>query len=727
MLHEVLLALSGHPSPLFADSVSDHDASDLPFLSPSEKALLASIGRLSELHRRLKRHLDTVSSTHVSLICRAVATSVQHTHLARFQKKILETESKILTHDASIVGAYDIVPLAALVAEFDQWPRLMNWYWDLATFVSSPKHGSASGAHCTSARLIDKLRAETQSGFPEIEDAATELARVAERAWLRQLSSWLIYGKLPTLGSRDFFIRTEGDEGSRSFVKNKELLPSFVPPSLAASLLFIGKSIHQVEYYRRSSNNARSTPSLPAANQTELASDHLQQLSSLSLPIVPSQFSRTIAQIRLSLSQNVLQHLLPMSETVQVLVCLRQFFLLDRGEFATALIAEAEERVQSRQQNMGKLLVQDPVKALQSLSMKDTELNQVLRQVWRSLAVADENGEDATLDYAQSQISLTNPKYTSSRPSTAGSSSDGMPEISSIAFNNLLFPNPTELSMTVSPPLDLFLSSRDLETYTAISSYMLAIRRGHQRLNSLWKRTPARRDHPVSTTKQSELRPRHNARNIAMRRVWATCSAAIFMLSETAAFFEGEIVRQSCEHFQSWIEEPLKQSTRSTASTASEKPVQRDPETLAAGHRTFLSSLTYALLLTDMQFTRELRSLLGNVDNLIAYFQRLLDMQQKLDFEQQSGSESAHTVREEQRMSLELDRARKKVDSDLKSVIRRLRQLDGDRVGSLRHLEQKRPDQGDFEAWKDGGSIDRLLMKLEFGRMVVDGYEVFRT
>ncbi|KAF7196703.1 Gamma-tubulin complex component 4 [Pseudocercospora fuligena] len=726
MLHEVLLALSGHPSPLFADSVSDHDASDIPLLSPSEKALLDSVGRLSELHRRLKRHLETISSTHVSVICRAVATSVQQTHLARFQKKILDTESKILKNDASIVGAYEIVPLAALVAEFDAWPRLMSWYWDLATFMSSPKHDSGSGVQCTSARLIDKLRAETQTGFPEIEDAATELARAAERAWLRQLSSWIVYGKLPTLGARDFFIRAEGDEGSRSFAKKKELLPSFVTPSLAASLLFIGKSIHQVEYYRRSSNT-RSTPSIPAADQTQLASDHLQQLSSLSLPIVPSQFSRTIAHIRLSLSQNVLQHLLPMSETVQVLVCLRQFFLLDRGEFATALIAEAEERVQSRQQNMGKLLAQDPVKALQSLSMKDTELNQVLRQVWRSLAAADENGEDATLDYAQSQISLTNPKYSSSRPSTADSSSDGMPEISSIAFNNLLFPNPTELSMTISPPLDLFLSSRDLETYTAISSYLLAIRRGHQRLNSLWKRTPARRDHPVSTAQQSDLRPRHNQRNIAMRRVWATCSAAIFMLSETAAFFEGEIVRQSCEHFQTWIEEPLRQSTRSTSSIASDKPIQRDPETLAAGHRTFLSSLTYALLLTDMQFTRELRSLLGNVDNLIAYFQRLLDMQQKMDFEQQSGSESAHTVSEEQRMSLELDRARKKVDSDLKSVIRRLRQLDGDRVGSLRHLEQKRPDQGDFEAWKDGGSIDRLLMKLEFGRMVVDGYEVFRT
>lgn len=149
-------------------------------------------------------------------------------------------------------------------------------------------------------------------------------------------------------------------------------------------------------------------------------------------------------------------------------------------------------------------------------------------------------------------------------------------------------------------------------------------------------------------------------------------------------------------------------------------PIQRDPETLASGHRAFLASLTYALLLTDVPYTAELRALLGNVDNLIAFFTRLLDLQQKVDLEKESGGENAFTVEEEKNATLDLDRWRKRVDSAMKSVVGRLRQLDHERIGSLRYLNLRPAEEGDFEVWK-GGGVDRLLMKLEFGRMVNNG------
>ena len=107
----------------------------------------------------------------------------------------------------------------------------------------------------------------------------------------------------------------------------------------------------------------------------------------------------------------------------------------------------------------------------------------------------------------------------------------------------------------------------------------------------------------------------------------------------------------------------------SIESSADSRRTQHDPETLAAGHRAFLASLTYALLLNDYAYVKDLRQLLGNVDQLIAFFNRLLDVQLKLDIANDADEEHSHTMEEERRISLELDRARKNVDSDLKATI----------------------------------------------------------
>lgn len=738
MLHEVLLALSGHPSPLFKDNSLDQNATgEFPLLSPTENALLQSIGQLSELHRKLRDHVEQIALHNGSMICRAAATSIQQIHLTRFQDKILEVESRILKKDTNIVGAYDIVPLSGIVGEFDDWHRRMAWYWDMACFIQSPTtSGKASSSKgCTGAALIDKLRVEQQTGFPDIEQVAVELSKVAETAWLRQVASWVLHGKLPSFGADDFFIHVRKDEDAEGtkFSKEKEKLPRFITPSTAASILFIGKSLHQVRRYGTQARTS-NTISNKAISETGLASANLQQLAALSLPIVPAQLSRTISAIRLSISQNVLRHLLPMEMTLELLSCLKWFFLLGRGEFAVALISEADSRIQARQQSMNRLLQQDPVKALQGLSIKDAELHQVLSATWKSLASLDEDLEDDILEVARECVSLSKPLDQDFRPSTSDSVHGASSNISSISFNDLLFPSSTSLSLKITPPLDLFLSQREVETYSAINAYLLAIRRAQLRLSDLWRRTAARRDHPsprvnsnIASSGLANGRDRIIKRRVATRKVWATCSAAIFLVSEASAYFEGEIIRESWDRFEDWVKTPISneqaEGSEMRASTDSTKDVvQRDPETLASGHRTFLAALTYALLLNDVPFTRELRSLLGNIDHLIAFFNRLLDVQRKLDLEFDSSGETVYTAEEEQRYSLELDRVRKKVDSDLKSVVNRLRQLDHERIGSARYLNAESSESG-FEPWI-GGGVDRLLMKLEFGRVDEGGFKI---
>lgn len=739
MIHEVLLALSGHPSPLFdKNTAGEHTSHDgVPLLTPSEQALLQSIGRLSELHRELRSQLDAIAISHHSTICRATANSIRQTHLARFQKKILDVESRILTKDASIVGAYEIVPLASVVGEFDVWHRRMGWYWDLTCFMR-PVRNAQRGEECSGASLIDKLRAEAQTGFPDLEESATELSRVAETAWLRQVSSWIMHGKLPVHGADDFFIKSDGDSidgGVARFRKDNNLLPKFVVPSTASSILFVGKSIHQVRHYDQQSQ-IHTKMQAPGIQYSQLANTHLKHLSSLSLPIVPAQMARAVSVIRRSLSQNILQHLLPLEDIMVLLSCLRRYFLLEDGEFTLALVQEAEARIQARWQSMGRLLQQDPVKALQGLAIKEAELNQTLGQTWKTLAMRDDTEGNPAFDFARKNIILSLPRKTSSRPTTSDSITAASPQVSGIAFNDTLFPSAADLILEITPPLDLFISKREVETYSAINAYLISVRRSHLRLADLWRRTPVRREHPAppgprsnateaGRAAQAPARKRATKRAVSARRVWASCSAAMSLLSETSAYLEGEIIRCSWECFEAWLEEPVDAADKTegvqTDVDAASKPAQRDPETLAAGHHAFLAALTYALFLTDLPYTKELRSLLNNVDQLIALFIRLLDVQQRIDLDQDAGLEVAHIEEDERKIALELDRARKRVDSDLKSVINRLRQLDHERIGAGRYLDLSRVETGGFEPWK-GGGVDRLLMKLEFGRVRDDGY-----
>jgi len=549
MLHEILLTLSGHPSPIFGkDSVENVSHDGTPLLSPSEKALLGSVGRLAEVHRHIRTQLEAIASSHHSTICRSVANSIRQIHLSRFQDKILDVEKRILVKDTSVVGAYDIVPLASVVGEFDGWHRRMGWYLDITTFMRS-NPSSHSGEECTGASLINKLRAEAQTGFPDIETNATELIRVAETAWLRQVSSWIMHGKLPIHGADDFFVQpeaaTEGQVGGH-FRKEITLLPKFVNPASASSILFIGKSIHQVRHYEQHSQ-FQAKAQIPKVQHGHLANAHLKHLSSLSLPIVPAQLARAVSAIRMSLSQNILQYLLPLHDIMTLLSCLRRYFLLEDGEFTLALVQEAEARVHARQHSMSRLLQQDPVKALQGLTIKNAELNQTLGQTWKALAMRDETEENTAFEFARENVTLSAPSKTTLRPFAYDSVTAASPKMTSIAFNDMLFPSAAHLALDISPPLDLFISPHEVETYSAINAYLVSIRRSHLRLADLWRRTPARREHPAppgpranateaSRAAQAPARKRATIRTVAARKVWATCSAAMCLLSETAAY-----------------------------------------------------------------------------------------------------------------------------------------------------------------------------------------------
>lgn len=206
MLHEILLSLSGHPSPLLRTDPPEPHA--LSGLSPPERQLLASAAHLSDIHTKLIGYTAQIASSHSSTICRAVATAIDSIHLSAFQRKVLEVEESILKDDPEYVGAYNIVPLTAVMGEFKEWTRGMEWLWEMVQFMLAKTN---EGDVCHGAQLMDRLRAELQSGYRDVEATAMSLISVAETAWLKQVSSWILYGRLPSFGSDDFFVQRVED------------------------------------------------------------------------------------------------------------------------------------------------------------------------------------------------------------------------------------------------------------------------------------------------------------------------------------------------------------------------------------------------------------------------------------------------------------------------------------------------------------------------------------
>ncbi|KAL7800245.1 gamma-tubulin complex component protein [Trichoderma ceciliae] len=748
MLHEILLSLSGHPSPLLR--AGSADSGSVSGVTPSERQLLASAAHLSDIHIKLIKYAGQAAGAHPSPICRAVGTAIQSIHLSAFQRKVLEVEESILKEDPELVGEYHVVPLTAVMGEFTQWTRRFEWLWDIVQFMMTKDE---KGSACRGSQIMNRLRTELLSGYRDVEEAAMSLVKVAETAWLKQVSAWVLYGRLPNLGGNDFFIQKV--DGTAEYIYEPELLPGFVTPSTAASMLFIGKSLNHTR--------VRATVDSGMGGLDHLSAK-LHELASLSFPINSATFSRTIVSIRLSLSQNTLQKILPTAKVIETLQLLREFFLLGRGEFAMALTQEADDKIRNRWRRAGNV-AHEKEDGMKGLTVKDGEVSAVLARTWAVLVAMQRNQveEDELLELARDllRLHLTNANQTPVSVSP-GLNTDEAKLVASSPFRNLLFSVPATLSIQLPSPLDMVISPSDLQLYSGINSYLLSMRRAHIRLTDLWKITSLRRHHPAprgANEYAGVLRERWSARGAALRSSWTTASAAIFFLAETEAYFQTEIVEGLWEGFLTWLtgKDRRREGGRSGAATPAvhsakhsiattdwrpgsssnatnpndvSKLLSRpapDPQTLVTAHSLYLRTLVHRLLLTQPTFTNLLYTLLNHIDHLVTHIQRLHSIFTSIDLETDAGvlDSSTDLDREEQLIMTLIRGVESKIRQGIEDVIAALRTLEGD-VEFLARWEGLDGTVDGQEEYGDGekyipvrvGGINRLLMKLDFGTWI---------
>ncbi|KAL8730330.1 MAG: hypothetical protein Q9181_004689 [Wetmoreana brouardii] len=756
MLQELLLALSGHSSPLLDDAngkLPKADADDL--LSPAESALLTTLSRhLGHNHSNIRRRAKDVVANHPSAVCRAVCAFIISKHLAQFQQKILDIERSILSEDASIVGPYNIVPLSTIVAAFDGWDRRLDWLWEFVSSIRNEESKDDTRARkaqslYTASNVIRHLRDATHTGYPDIEQFALDLVEVAETAWLKQLTSWLLYGKLPSVGAADFFIIQSTKEGNHQLYDLRpELIPPFVEPATASSILFIGKSIDH--------NNARGATVgverslLNKSSASSLRSSYLKELEALGFPINASRFTGVTRSIRISLSCNVLQELLPLPSVLEALRILKDYFLLGYGEFALALISAADDRLMEKQRTSQDKYRHKGSESLSHLIIKEGEVSAILNQAWSALAsfqTLDDEEEDNDSETARKLIELSlESKIGCPKASPTGQRMPALPD----SFQDLLVPTATVLTLRIQAPLDLFLTPVDIMTYSRVHAYLLAIRRAHLHLSKLFTLSGLRRGprlppaNNASERTQNFNRQRHrfSQRAKRMRPVWASISSMAFFLATIGAYFQSE-VDQGWKGFREWLDPTISRMSRPTSrdnkplglvgktSTSSWhnpsfesasslvldsqdwKPL-RDPERLMMAQQRYLASLLHALLFDRPSFTDCLRAFMTNIDHLCALATRFDVVQQSMDLaEDSTGGTSVDSETEKARILDELDSARRRADVALNKLVTLLQDTGTAGLTVTSNYRMDGPTDGDEYIPRVSNGLDSLLLKLD--------------
>lgn len=773
MLHELLLALSGHPSPLFSDAT----LSAFPAITPAERSLIQTTGHLATTHRALKKYLAKIVADHPSLICRAVAQSIVREHLSRFQQLILEKEREILRRDAGTVGAYDIVPLAGVLKSFEGWKRRLEWYWDLACLMLPPlprptpedtslprSKTSSTAPPCTGALLLKSLRLSANTGYPDIAAAAVELQAVAERVWLRHLSSWILTGQLSPLGELDFFVKRAEMHlaGVHEFTVDQLLVPPFATDSTVDSILFIGKLRDFLKSQRTNRLGAPSQIS-PKKNRDWRGEDtgslfnveHTRLLTSLETPIRAAVLEPTINDIRRSISNLLVDELLPTYELMQILKTMKDYFLLGNLGFTDNLIIQAEKHLNARHQQLNSTAARTRGNTdLAGVLMKQGELDAVLSKTWTATAQAMQNRDDHDdeLDWAQDHVRC---KIVSNITDGQGALDDNARSFNlstASTFSDLLLSAPAMLTIELESSLGFFLPSSHIRTYSVIHAYLIAIRRGQHRIemlrnqSTLRKRKPASRQHIKSRDGgiPSNVRDEGSAGMVFMRRIWACSSDAYFVLSELGAYLTNEVVGNSWKTFQDWAAGTPEQSKTTSRTAAGETPLNmstssqllvlqrslgptqpldgaiaeriqlRDIEDLTKAHQQYLSAVSTAMMLQDEVYTRTLRTVLGLIDQLVAFVERLQQAHSSLNLHRQ-GNDNAllnRLVKEEKYLQTETLNTSEKLREGLDRVKDCLSELATARTWSTRGFHSG--DRTAFEPWESGAGIERLLTKLNF-------------
>ncbi|XP_041369156.1 gamma-tubulin complex component 4-like [Gigantopelta aegis] len=504
MLHELLLALSGHGGGLFKDCGEGLKVLEgLPFIHPSEVNVLNQLCRLGTYFRDFSLFIDkygsALSFTNTGddsdsvllhgLYLKALCTGLDRV-LQDYRQVLLSLESQVLadphlgvTHVLYTLQEYKLL-FPALASVIDQ-------------IVSHKAHG---------CYILDILHKASSSGFPVVKQNLTRILHVCHGVLFKQLGAWLLHGNMHGRDPyNEFFVQpssgevvlsgdTQNDdedvlgimgvtgrqlqrlmnlscletpsESSCQFCVKADLLPSYIPQRVANKILFIGESI-QIFENDKQKVQSHKTDSILKDREWEFAKD-LHELSKQP-EFNCMAFEALIDQIRTCVSERLWTLVVKESGLVSHLRMVKDFYLLGRGELCVAFIGQA-----------GHLLETHPT------ATTEHDINMAYQQAARSVHLEEES-------FIQ-RFHLT--VDTATKPNKKSSQTDKL-TIAPVetGWSRL------SLSYSVQWPLHIFFTPAVLETYSHIFRFLLAVRRTQIHLQQCWS---LQMQNKTSNVKQEE-------------------------------------------------------------------------------------------------------------------------------------------------------------------------------------------------------------------------------
>ncbi|OCF35137.1 hypothetical protein I316_03178 [Kwoniella heveanensis BCC8398] len=589
MLAEVLLVLLGHDSSFFVPSppspssqlttltVSPHLAE---YLHPGEVISLNSLGQLAFWYRAIKSWAtliqkrgreaviaesltsskkgkgkerasarDTASGAEADeetvpnqYMC-TLASSVLDT-LSSYELLVVETEARILNFDPAVVQDPEqgYVPLSNLVATFDGWQAPLSSLHALTQQLSSSplsREQEKSGEQergWTPGGLLDLIYDKTQTGNPSLKKIYTRILSSLIRLLLTHLVSFLLYGIAPTRStptSPSIAIDVGSDPLSpkyRIYRLNDHLLPSSIDRRTRESILYIGRVAATLK------REGMSLPkSLVDGVRVEImAVKSLEEIGGL---------DDAIQRARAEVGEWLWKHILTGPQLAEAIESLANYFLTRKADFACSLLREIT-RLQ-----LDKLVLSNPHSSSSVIREQDLDLA-LLRASVGTSAELDSALEGLRFRLERGPLRAIPPAPAAHKTVRSGTSGEGEGQDGSNEFRRLfsssLLGTPLELTMSITWPLDLFLSPTALSSYADINAYLLAFRDTQIKVQQCWTSlTASRRQHRRWTEAEDDgslAGQEGDDRKHLVRNAWGTVRIMGWWLDQMIGHFMDDII-----------------------------------------------------------------------------------------------------------------------------------------------------------------------------------------
>ncbi|XP_076940729.1 gamma-tubulin complex component 4 homolog [Bidens hawaiensis] len=507
---------------------------------------------LSQTSESLK---ETVGNQ--SVYRRAIANGIVE-FLSIYRSAVLHIEQKLMA---------DSLPILATVTQ--GLNKFLLFFQPLYELILEIERDGIFGG-----RLLNLLYKRSHCGVPELQTCIKRLLWHGHQVMYNQLSCWMVYGILHDQYG-EFFISSDQslNDWYMGFSISKEMLPEYIPASVAESVLFSGKAIR---VFRNPSSSFRSVDVLthqqtgpqtykeslrkePLLN-TSLTGDELlpqseadkieSRLTSLqeSSEFHKRSFEEAIGSIRTIAASHLWQLVVVRADLDGHLRAIKDYFLLAKGDFFQSFLEESRElmRLPPRQSTAEADLMVPFRTAITKTITDDKYLSKVsLRVNIRSNQVDFQK----STDFGDGGLGAL-----------SDASLDGWDGIS--------------LEYKVDWPLQLFFTEEVLTRYRRIFQYLLRLKRTQMELEKSWESVMqqshlefVKRHNNSETTKMSQQKQHH------LRPMWHVREHMVFLIRNLQFYIQVDVIESQWNTLQSHIKE------------------SRDFTELVSFHQAYLSAL----------------------------------------------------------------------------------------------------------------------------------------